>query len=89
MNEIIRVNGEEVVGKFSVNKSVDYSKTPPRIVLDGILSCERYFEEIDTIESDNLIIDGVNVYSESFGSQDKNIVYNFKAEEIEVKEDIE
>ena len=50
------------------------------LVREGVLKTHLYIEEIDTLECDRFILEGINVTAESFGSTDPFIVYYFEFE---------
>jgi hypothetical protein len=77
------VNDNEVVnGKFTVGRRMDESKN---LIIEGQFLTHRYFEDIVTLESDRYKIEDVEVFQESFGSDDFSIVYLFTAGRITVK----
>ena len=79
----ISVNGEFVVnGKLTVNRFLDANKN---IVVEGVFATHYYFEEITSLESLRYELTGIEVVSEIFGSDDFDIVYNFKADNLDVK----
>ena len=49
------------------------------IVYEGVLTCDRYFEEIDKIETRTLLIEGVYVFQEKFSTVTDDIQYAFTA----------
>ena len=53
----------------------------------GILATHDYIEHIDTIETERYLLSEVDVYQEDFGSNDYNIVYSFKANNLIIKDD--
>jgi hypothetical protein len=64
------------------------------LVREGMLKTHLYIEEINTLECDRFILDGINVFAESFGSTDPFVVYYFTFEtydtfyeELEYEED--
>lgn len=83
----IKINKEVFInGRLSVSRAKDESNNNEIIVV-GILSTHDYLEEINTIESERLFLDGVDVYQEDFGSNDYNIKYSFKAADLIIKPD--
>ena len=64
------------------------------LVREGILKTHLYIEEITALECDRFVLDGINVFAESFGSTDPFVVYYFTFEtydtfyeELEYEED--
>lgn len=47
----------------------------------GQLAIHEYISDIDEIESARYLLEGVDVYREIFGSDDFNILYEFKLED--------
>lgn len=73
---------EDVVlnGRLSITRTLlEDNKT---VVITGVLATHYYIEEIKTLETYRYKLEGVEVYSESFGSDDFDIIYNFKAKEL-------
>ena len=82
----ILINGKKPVrGKLSVIRTLDDSGEKPKLIVQGQLSTHRYIEEIVEIKTNRLHLTGVNVYQESFGSEDFNILYTFTAEHLEIR----
>lgn len=89
MSSVI-VNGFiPIDGKVTMSRRVEVSPVDnkKRIVYDGALLTEKYFEEIEEIETERLLIKSVIVHEEVFGTEDKSILYNFTAKEFELKEE--
>ena len=60
------------------------------LVREGVFKTHMYIQEIDSLECDRFIIDGINVISEGFGSTDPFIVYYFEFEDFDTfYEDLE
>ena len=53
------------------------------ILCTGHLAMHEYIEDIDEIETCRYKLSGVEVYREIFGSNDFNILYEFKLDEVE------
>lgn len=53
------------------------------ILCTGHLAIHEYIEDIETIETHRYKLSGVEVYREIFGSNDFNILYEFKLNEDE------
>lgn len=81
---MLNINGGQVEGKMTVNQEID-EKDPNLIHIVGALATKEYFEEINKIESERLLVKGITVYKESFGTEDDEIVYHFVAEKLTVK----
>ena len=62
-NKTILINGEKVNGAFSFTVTKNENVKPAVITVEGIMSCGKYIEEIDTIENEWFRIRGVNVFS--------------------------
>ena len=58
-----------------------------KVVIAGMFTTHDYIEELDTIESERYLIQDINVYEETFGSNDYEISYEFVAGSLTVKED--
>lgn len=79
----IGVNKKEIVlGKLTVKRFLDEEN---KIVIQGSFATHKYFEEIKNIETYRLKISGIEVLEEIFGSDDFDIIYNFIAKNIEMK----
>lgn len=77
------INGQRAIkGKLTVTRSLDMSQNPPVLTIVGELVTHRYFEEINTIETERLNVEGVTVLQEVFGSEDNCISYAFIATAI-------
>ena len=83
--EIIVNKKETVQGKLSVFRTLDTEKSPMEVKIDGIAEFPDYIEEIEHLETERLVISDVLVYSEGFGSSEKNIAYHFIAGDLDVK----
>ena len=68
INEFIKTKG---LISFTI------SKKDGQLVGEGVLKTHLYIDEIDTLECYNFALAGIDVYSESFGSTDPCIVYQF------------
>ena len=83
MSDLIINRHMTTVGELSVsNRIVEDTAGKQFIVTEGILICEDYYEEIDSIESDSLTVSGVFVVEEIFSSESRNITYRFQAEQL-------
>ena len=95
----IKINKEYYVeGKFTVKQKVvetgnviedeDGNEIPEQAMLvHGIFSTHDYIDQLDCIESERYLIQDINVYEESFGSNDYEITYEFTAGYFVVKDD--
>ena len=80
---IITVNREvEVNGHLSFNRAISEDKKSYEI--EGIFSTHLYFEDITELETSRYKLTGVEVHTESFGSDDYDIVYHLRASHIEI-----
>ena len=83
-NETIEVNGRMT---FKISKVKDPETNKDIMVCFGQLATHKYFETITGIETDRYKLEGVDVSDEIFGTNDFNIVYEFSAEDWEIKEE--
>ena len=81
----IKVDGNEVEGRMTVMRSLDTESNPNKLVIEGIMQVNAYFEEINEIETDKLVVKDILVYREAFGTSEEDIVYNFVAGDLVVK----
>lgn len=78
----ITVNEKFLVnGKLSVRRALNEEG---KIVVSGSLATHYYFEEIETLRTHRLVLEGIEVYEELYGSDDFDIVYNFVANSLDV-----
>lgn len=56
-----------------------------RIQITGKMMTHKYIEEIEKIETHRYILTGIEVWRETFGSDDFNILYEFVANDYIVK----
>lgn len=79
----ISINDEYIInGKLTVRRVLTDDN---EVVVVGTLATHFYFEEIKKIETYRYAVTGVEVREEVFGSDDHNILYNFKAKAIDNK----
>lgn len=79
----LSINEDFIIkGKITVRRYLDGEGN---INIVGALATHYYFEEIKNIETYRYEIKGVEVLEEVFGSDDFDIVYNFKAKSLIVK----
>ena len=57
------------------------------MTIKGVLAMHDYEDEIETIESERYRLDNVEVYKESFGSNEYMILYFFTAGNLTIKPD--
>lgn len=88
---IIRINQSEdavVLGRLSAQRVKEYNEEGNfSISISGILETRDYYEDIETIETERLILKGVDVIVEEYGTNEYNIRYSFTADELEVLDD--
>lgn len=56
------------------------------LITEGILKTHLYIEEINTLECDRFRLEGIEVYSESFGSTDIFNLYQFNYTAFDIKD---
>ena len=83
----LKINNEiELNGSFTVERKKDINANPVIIYRTGVLEIPKYIDEIKTIENDKYKINGINVYKETFVSEEDYIAYEFKFDEIFIKD---
>ena len=83
----LKINNEiELNGRFTVERKKDINVNPVIIYRTGVLEIPKYIDEIKTIENDKYKINGINVYKETFVSEEDYIAYEFKFDEIFIKD---
>ena len=83
----LKINKEiELNGRFTVERKKDINANPVIIYRTGVLEIPKYIDEIKTIENDKYKINGINVYKETFVSEEDYIAYEFKFDEIFIKD---
>lgn len=76
----IIINKEyEVEGHFSFEISIDKNTTPRIVNIKGAFKTNEYLPDISTIENERYQLDKVSVYTESFGSDEDQVIYLFTA----------
>ena len=60
--------------------------TNDNLITEGILKTHLYIEEINSLECDRFRLEGIDVYSESFGSTDIFNLYQFTFEAFDIKD---
>lgn len=79
------INGERVIlGALTVKRGINMNGENQEMFLGGQLATHRYFEEIKTIKTERMILRGVYVFEESFGSEDHEIIYTFSAASVDL-----
>lgn len=83
----LKINNEiELNGRFTVERKKDINVNPVIIYRTGVLEIPKYIDEIKIIENDKYKINGINVYKETFVSEEDYIAYEFKFDEIFIKD---
>ena len=81
MAKLIVNNKFELNGKITVRRTLENEN----LIIVGSLDTHYYLEEITSLETDRFIIDKIEVFEEVFGSDDFDILYNFKARILKIK----
>lgn len=89
---VIKINNDSntnIYGRLSVDREAVYNEKGEMtgVQVTGMLAVHEYFEEITEIESERYLVKNVNVYKESFGSNEYLILYYFIADDFDVKPD--
>ena len=87
MAKIIINNRFSANGKVSVERMLN--ETKDGFIIAGIFASHLYYEDIKSLESNRFKISGIQVYKESFGSDDYDILYHFMAEKFILKDAME
>lgn len=61
------------------------TKQGDSLIKEGLLKTHLYIEEIDSLECSRFRIEGIDVYSEAFGSTDIFNLYTFTFSTFEIK----
>jgi hypothetical protein len=73
---------------LSVNGKVTFDRVPNEdrsgFKIQGIILTHLYFDDITSIQTKRFKLTGVEVYQESFGSDDYNIGYYFTCTKLEI-----
>lgn len=77
INDTVRVNG-----KITFKREANEDNTG--FVIRGMFATHLYFDEIISLDTPRFKLTGVEVYEEDFGSDDYNILYSFKADNLEI-----
>ena len=62
------------------------SKQGDSLITEGLLKTHLYIEEITSLECNRFRLDGIDVYSEAFGSTDIFNLYRFTFTNFEIKD---
>ena len=81
MAKLIVNNKFELNGKITVRRTLENEN----LIIVGSLATHYYLEEITSLETDRFIIYKIEVFEEVFGSDDFDILYNFKARILKIK----
>lgn len=82
----IRINDTDTVnGSFSFHVSLDKSGKIPVLVIEGVLESPDYVSSVTMLENDRYKLTGVKLQSESYGSEEDKVVYEFIASNYEIK----
>ena len=84
MANIIINNRVSANGKLSVDRMLN--ETKDGFIIAGVFASHLYYEDIKSLESNRFKVSGVQVYKESFGSDDYNILYHFIADKFILKD---
>ena len=82
----ITINGTmKIEGKVTVSQELNIAENI--LVVTGYLATEHYIEELDSIETENFTLGKVEVLKESFGTEDREVVYEFYVGDFTVKKE--
>lgn len=84
MANIIINNRVSANGNLSVARTLN--ETKDGFIITGVFASHLYYEDIKSLESNRFKVSGVQVYQESFGSDDYNILYHFVADKFILKD---
>lgn len=88
-NKILLNDSIEVDGKFSFTAEYDES-TKVLDISGGLVVTGPYIDyNVESIANERYELTGVRIYRESFGSEDDEIVYYFRAQAYSINEDTE
>lgn len=68
--------------------SVKQYKQGTKIVVEGLLKLNQYFDDITTIQTSCLRVEGVNIQSEAFGTEDHVVIYTFLADNLNISTEL-
>lgn len=82
----IRINETDTVnGSFSFRVSLDKSGKIPVLVIEGVLESPDPISSVTLLENERYRLTGVVLQSESYGSEEDNVAYEFIANKYEIK----
>ena len=82
----IRINETDTVnGSFSFRVSLDKSGKIPVLVIEGVLESPDRISSVTLLENERYRLTGVVLQSESYGSEEDNVAYEFIANKYEIK----
>lgn len=81
---MIRVDGRAIMGKFSFSVEVDRTRHPNIATISGVIETKEHLEDVHTISNERYVLQDVDIISESYGSEDENVVYGFTAGDYHV-----
>lgn len=84
MANIIINNRISANGKLSASRQLN--ETRDGFIITGVFASHLYYEDIKSLESSRFKVSGVQVYQESFGSDDYDILYHFVADKFILKD---
>ena len=80
MSTILVNDTYTVEGSFSFDVSTDNTRKPPVFSIVGVFTtADKYIEELHTLQNNRYRLENIKVVSESYGSEEDNVVYNFSA----------
>lgn len=82
MAKIVVNDTKEIKGKITAIKEAGEDGN---ITVSGGLLTHRYFEDINKLETERFILEGVEVLSEEFASNEFYISYQFTADSLSIK----
>lgn len=90
---VIRVNNEtnNLLGTITFERHAVYDEESGIVtgqMITGLCATREYIEDLYEIETERFVLTDVNVYKESFGSNEYMILYHFNAGDVRVKEDV-
>lgn len=78
-------SSREINGKLSLTGRYDRTVKPERFVITGLIETTEYLDGVyEEVRAGRLIIQNLRIESESFGSEDDNIVFEFTAGSYQV-----
>ena len=84
MANIIINNRFSANGKLSVDRTLNEAKDG--FIITGVFAPHLYYDDLKRLDSNRLKVSGAQVYRESFGSDDYNILYHFIADKFTLKD---